>query len=100
MTTDQLIALWLLYNKVPWAVVIETINCDHREVIDEFFERVGINSTQVTDKEADGNVLIVTGPEAVLRQLVLETEVLAEEATANLYVDLWHGGRAVFSNWR
>ena len=97
---DQLITLWLLYHKIPWAVIIETVNCDYRAAINIFLERAGINSAQIMDKEADCKVLIITGPEAVLRQLVTETELHEDHPDDNLYVDFWHNGQLVLSNWK
>lgn len=97
VTVDQLISLYLLYNKIPWAAVIETTNTDYREALDEFMKRAGLNVEQIPDEEVDCKTLIITGPEAVLRQLVLETKVY-EDPADTVYVDLWHGGRSVLSN--
>ena len=94
VTTDQLISLWLLYNKILWAAVIETTNTDYREALDEVMERAGLDCSNISNEEADCKTLIITGPEAVLRQLVEETE------PDPMYIDLWHGGRSVASNWR
>ena len=92
VTADQLIGLYLLYNKIPWAAVVETTDTDYREALDTFLAKANINISQLPDDEVDGLTLIVTGPEAVLRQLVLDDE--------DLHVGLWHSGRCVLSNWR
>lgn len=89
LTDTMLIQLWLLYNKVEWALVIDVMDFDESDDLLDLFETAKLN---VDIENCDSHTLVIQGKENDLRELF-------DTFKEVLMMNLWHNGNIVERWW-